>query len=119
MMKKRLLRPIVRRKVIDYDIQGRVVELREQVGDTYLLPSPVHALLFLVSEVGEICDAVLRLEGTPYLRNRKAGDTLRQDLVMEIGDALLMLSTLATQHEVDLNEALTLSIEKARKRVQG
>ncbi len=100
-----------------YDIQSRVAELREQTKDTFLDPPLMHTVLFLVSEIGEVCNAVMRLQKGEYLRGREAGSPLHQDLAMEIGDTLLMLATLTTQHNIDLNEALTLSIEKIRRRV--
>lgn len=97
--------------------QKRVLELRAEAGNKWPGSPPMDAWAFLVTEVGEVGDALLRLgyaQRSDYVRN-----TDRQpDLEAELGDVFLMLCTLATSVHVNLDEALDEVIYRLRKRCQ-
>jgi NTP pyrophosphatase (non-canonical NTP hydrolase) len=85
--------------------QWAVIGLREDIGDKWPNPGIMDSYVFIVTEVGELGDALLRtgygLRGT-YVRNRVKEASIKN----ELGDVLLMLCTLATELGIDLDEAL-------------
>ena len=99
------------------NIQERVWRFREKHGDVWVLPGLRDTLLFVVSEVGELADALIRRhplrEG--YFRTHT---DITSDIEIEIGDALVMLCTLATQLEIDIDHAVEASLNKTRERIE-
>ena len=72
-------------------------------------PDTNQALLFLVSEIGELSDAFVSNQAQ-WVRNNPEKDRSVQD---EIGDVLMMLTVFAASMGVDPIEAL---MEKMRKK---
>lgn len=90
--------------------QTEVVEMREAIGSRWPMPDVLDSWAFLVTEIGEIGDALLRLgygHGGDYLRNHARECDIRS----ELADAYLMLCTLASLLEIDLGEALEECID--------
>ena len=82
--------------------QRAVADLREQLeGTAWRKPDALDTWAFLVTEVAEVGDILLRIERPKYYRNNeKLGD-----LYAELGDVMVMLATLANIYAVDLDEA--------------
>lgn len=66
------------------------------------MPGASNALLFLVSEIGELADAVVHREGT-WVRNNPLKDRSIED---EIGDCMQMLTVTAMQLGLDPLECM-------------
>lgn len=81
-------------------------------------PTTLDSWVFLVTEVGEVGDALIRQgygERSAYSRNRDK----HPDLQKELGDVYLMLCTLATHLGVDLDEALDEVIYALKRKHNG
>lgn len=97
------------------EAQQQVAMLRLEIGDMWPDTDVMDSYVFLVSEVGEVGDALLRLNyghRRDYVRN----NSKRPDLNAELGDVYLMLCTLATCLGIDLDEALQDRIDHLRSR---
>ena len=95
--------------------QQRVALLRLDIGDKWPQPDVMDSYVFLVSEIGEVGDALIRTNHGhrgDYVRN----NTKYVDVAAELGDAYLMLCTLATCLGVDLDTALQDCIDKLRRK---
>lgn len=95
--------------------QQLVADLRAVVGDKWPTPNVFDSWAFLVTEVGELGDVLLRRgygDSQGYVRNNPK----EADLVKELGDVYLMLCTLATCLEVDLGEALQERVAYLQKK---
>lgn len=71
-------------------------------------PDANQALLFLVSEVGELADAFVEGQGA-WVRNHPDKE---RDIKDEIGDVLMMLTAFAHQLGVDPLDALKAKMER-------
>lgn len=85
--------------------QRDVAALRVVIGDKWPHPDAMDSWAFLVTEVGEVGDALLRY-GYGTKQNYSRNNEREADLVKELGDVYMMLCTLATCLEIDLGEAL-------------
>lgn len=88
--------------------QQSIAQLYEDIGDKWVMPTPIDALVWLLTEVGELADVMMRLgygERKDYSRNRDLVVD-RYDLEHELGDVYLMLCALANSLELDLEAAL-------------
>jgi len=95
--------------------QQQVAWLRLDIGDTWPDPDIVDSYIFLVSEIGEVGDALLRANyghRGDYARN----NSKQPDLVAELGDVYLMLCTLATCLGIDLDSALQGRIDHLKEK---
>jgi len=95
--------------------QQKVALLRLDIGDRWPDPDVMDSYVFLVSEVGEVGDALLRQNyghRGDYSRTRAMTD----DIPHELGDVFLMLCTLATCLGIDLDSALQGCIDKLREK---
>lgn len=95
--------------------QQDVATLRLEIGDKWPEPDVMDSYVFLVSEIGEVGDALLRSNyghRGDYSRTRAITD----DIPHELGDVLLMLCTLATCLGIDLDEALQNCIDKLKSK---
>jgi NTP pyrophosphatase (non-canonical NTP hydrolase) len=95
--------------------QHKVSQLRCDLEGEWPYPDTVDSYIFLVSEIGEVGDALLRVgygHRSNYVRNRE------KEVVVaaELGDVYLMLCTLATCLGVDLDDALQDCIDKLRSK---
>jgi len=98
--------------------QRKVAELRLDIGDKWPDPDVMDSWTFLVTEVGEAGDALLRAgygHRTDYSRNSAKESNVRN----ELGDVYLMLCTLATCLGVDLDSALQDRIDHLREKHDG
>lgn len=97
------------------NIQRRVEHFRECYGSSWVLPSIHDTFLFIVSEIGEISDVLLRQLPSrgDYFRMHEA----QVDAEEEIGDAIVMLCTLASQLGIDVEKAVDATLEKIRRKI--
>ncbi|NQU83766.1 MAG: nucleotide pyrophosphohydrolase [Parcubacteria group bacterium] len=72
-----------------------------------------HRVLDLVSEVGEVSKEVLKMSDYGSKESK-----FREEIKSELGDVLFVLSILATDLGVDLEEALDGVLEKYEKRLK-
>ncbi len=79
------------------DLQKAISETRAERG---FVTDPVKIHLLLSEEVGEIASALKRLWSVNY------GAFKRDHLQEEIADAFVLLAALATQFDIDMEEAL-------------
>ena len=85
------------------------------IGDKWPQPDVMDSYVFLVSEIGEVGDALLRGNyghRADYSRN----NTKYVDVAAELGDVFLMRCTLATCLGVDLDTALQDCIDHFREK---
>lgn len=97
------------------EAQQDVALLRLDIGDKWPDPNVMDSYVFLVSEVGEVGDALLRAgygHSADYVRNH----TKYVFIEHELGDVYLMLCTLATKLGIDLDDALQGCIDKLRSK---
>jgi len=94
--------------------QARVAEMRKRLEGRFPLPSIMESWAYLVTEVAEVGDILLRLEAPDHKRNHEEGDAdeLTFNLFLEIGDVQMMLATLATQLSIDLTAATHAACSK-------
>jgi len=78
-------------------------------------PDANSALLFLVSEVGELADAVVSHE-PGWIRNNPEKEINLED---EIGDVLMMLTAFAICHDIDPYQAMLKKFNKKGVDVAG
>lgn len=71
--------------------------------DNYRLPTTEDAFRFLVSEVGEIADCLIRTGSNHYVRNNPDKSI---DLSSELADVIIMAAALAASVDIDIDEAL-------------
>lgn len=67
-------------------------------------------LLFLIEEIGEMAEAVRKIQG------KKKNKKFRADLEKEFGDTLLSIITLANRYGVDLEKAFKKTMNSVEKR---
>ena len=83
--------------------------------DCHLKPMPPYArLLDIESEIGELAKE--------YLKGSKYGTKefeLKDDFLLEFGDVLYSLLSLANELEIDAEKALNLVIEKYKLRIES
>ena len=97
------------------EAQQRVALLRLEIGDEWPGPDVMDSYIFLVSEIGEVGDALLRANHGhrgDYSRNNPK----QADLNAELGDVYLMLCTLATRLGIDLDAALQGCIDHLKEK---
>lgn len=100
------------------NIQSRVSRFRSRYGEVWNTPTPMDCWNFVVQEVAEIGDCLLRNgygQRNDYFRmhSRFEGESA---MTREIGDALIMLCSLATLVGVDIEDAVGMALaEKERK----
>lgn len=93
--------------------QYEVAQLREDLEGHWPHPGPLDTWVFLVTEIGEVGDAMLRLGygELEYLRNNQKNP----DIQHELGDVYLMLITLANHFDINLSCALQDRIDHFRE----
>ena len=67
-------------------------------------------LLFLMEEIGEMAEAIRKING------KKENKKMRADLEKEFGDVLLSIITLANRYDVDLEKAFVKTVKSTEKR---
>lgn len=95
-------------------LQHRVQCFRAEHGWHFALPTVRDAWLFLVTEVAEVGDCLIRL-GYGETGYTRANDK-EPDVAKELGDSAVMLCTLASLLGVDLEAAVEHSLEEIAKR---
>lgn len=74
-------------------------------------PDVIDSYIFLVTEVGEVGDLLMRSGHSLYKYVRNSPDEATPErLAHELGDVMLMLCTLATQLGIDLEAALAVRL---------
>ena len=92
--------------------QQAVADLREKLeGSPWKEPDAMDTWAFLVTEVSEVGDLLLRIERPEYYRNTSK-DADRAKLIYELGDVMVMLATLANIYNIDLDNACYVTINK-------
>lgn len=95
--------------------QDRVVILRQDLHDKWPTPTPMDSWTYLVTEVAEVGDVMLRLgygERGDYARNNEK----KVDLGAEMGDVYLMLCTLANSLLINLDDELGKKMDYLREK---
>jgi NTP pyrophosphatase (non-canonical NTP hydrolase) len=92
---------------------GHNSNLIDLVNDYYAFrgltkPDANQAYLFLVSEIGELADALVSGQGQ-WIRNNPERE---RDIAPEIGDVLMMLTVFAATQGIDPVEALKAKMRK-------
>ena len=103
-------------EITHLDNQEAVRQLREAIEDKWPTPDVIDSYLFLVSEIGEVGDALLRAgygSRGDYIRHHA---TRVRELEAELGQVLLMLCTLASALDIDLRIALAIEVDKVYER---
>ena len=84
---------------------SKIAELQKAISETRaergFVTDPVKIHLLLTEEVGEIASEIKRIWSVNY------GDFSRDRLQEEIADAFVLLAALATQFDIDIEEAVT------------
>lgn len=70
-----------------YEIIDEVRRFYQEVGEAFLLPKPEECIMYAITEMGEVVDAVLR-EQRPHDNRRR---TDKSNVKEEMGDVALML----------------------------
>jgi NTP pyrophosphatase (non-canonical NTP hydrolase) len=100
-------------------ITEQVAALRGDLADKWVWPDVKDSCLFLVTEMGELFDAVLRCPDAngdaPYARCNPRTTTVG-NIADEMADMMIMLATLALAYNVCLEDALKTKIAKLRER---
>ena len=93
--------------------QDMVRSLYEKIGRVWRCPTPNDSLVWLLTEIGELADVMMRLgygQRADYVRNKQVG-VVGSQLLHEIGDVQLMLCALSIALGLDLGDALRKRIE--------
>ena len=80
------------------DLQRRIAAVRAERGFT---TDPVRLLALLVEEVGEVAGELKKTWSANY------PDLVVDELADELADVFVLLSALASEHDIDLGEAVT------------
>ena len=106
--------------------QKRVECFRAEHSRHFAMPTVRDAWLFLVTEVAEVGDCLIRagygnqvpMPGvkSPMPEYSRADNDKPIDMVKELGDTAVMLCTLATLLGVDLYDAMEKSLQEIAKR---
>jgi NTP pyrophosphatase (non-canonical NTP hydrolase) len=73
----------------------------------------IYPLLGLLGEAGELTEKIKRLEKDNY---NISDNTLRKNIIYELGDILWYLTQLSTELDVSLDEIALLNLEKLKSR---
>lgn len=72
----------------------------------YVMPNPDEALMFLVSEIGELADAMVHARKNWVRNNPGEKDGSKEAIANEIGDVLMMLTALGITFGLDPLECM-------------
>ncbi len=72
--------------------------------------------IILTEELGEFCRIIARTAGEQSFKTPKSPQEIKNDLQEEMADILFVLTCLANQLDVDLQEAFTKNLDKKTKR---
>jgi NTP pyrophosphatase (non-canonical NTP hydrolase) len=100
-------------------ITEQVAALRGDLADKWVWPDVKDSFLFLVTEMGELGDAILRcphFQGDEDYARCNPHVTTVNNIADEMADVLIMLATLALAYNVRLEDALKTKIAKLRER---
>ena len=99
------------------NVQKRVAEMRERLRGRYPHPDSIDSWIYLVTEVAEVGDVLLRLKNPDHKRTHEAtGMPLEDQLAKELGDVQMMLCTLANHYRVNLEvECISCCLDKEFK----
>jgi NTP pyrophosphatase (non-canonical NTP hydrolase) len=104
--------------ITDQGVTSQVAALRSDLADRWGWPDARDSFLFLVTEVGELGDAMLRCEGpdggATYARCNPRVTTV-ENIADEMADVMIMLATLALAYNVCLEDALKTKMEYLRR----
>jgi NTP pyrophosphatase (non-canonical NTP hydrolase) len=101
----------------DEDYTDIVAAFRQRVEAHFTTPDLRDSYMYLVTEVGELGDLLLRaLNGDRHTRGRQL-EVRSEDFYDEIGDVLFMLATVAVHLRIPLAEALQHTLSKIESRI--
>jgi len=92
------------------DIQKKVEKF---CTDNSIKTTPESRMLDVVSEVGEVAKEILLMTDYGKMPIKK-----NQEIKTELGDLFFSLITLANHFDVDLEEMLTIALDKYEKRLR-
>ena len=103
------------------DAQRRVAEMRERLKGRFPHPGSMDSWIYLVTEVAEVGDILLRMQNPDHKRTHEDGEEPLQDqLEKELGDVMMMLCTLANHYKVSLElECIACCLDKEYKYGKG
>lgn len=104
---------------MEMTIQNMVQEFRDKYEDVWPTPPPMDCWNYIVQEVAEVGDCLLRLgwgNRDDYLRMHDRLED-RVDLITELGDVVLMVATLCSLMEVDMDIALDMALEEKERKI--
>jgi len=92
------------------DLQSHVDSWIKEIGVRYF--SPLTNLAILMEEVGELARLMARKYGDQSFKEGESEENIKR----ELGDILFVVSCLANQMDVSLEEAVKLTLEKNTRR---
>ncbi len=99
--------------------QVRVAQMRALLEGKYPHPDSRDSWMYLVTEVAEVGDVLLRMKNPGDKRtNRNVFASLEEQLAEELGHVQMMLCTLASHYGVDLENECSLACE-VKERTYG
>jgi len=102
------------------DWQREVELFRNTIGEIYpewAMPSAVDALLYTFQELGEVSSEMMRSGYADRVYSRNSLDLGREQLTIELGQALMMLCTTGSALGLDLGGALAAALEYQEKKL--
>lgn len=99
--------------------QELVEQLYKDLEGKWHKPATFTAWAFLVTEVAEVGDVLLRQGHLGIFARNHEKPSGREELIKELGDTYLMLCALANTLDVDLNDALDMSIHSIMNKHGG
>jgi NTP pyrophosphatase (non-canonical NTP hydrolase) len=90
------------------DDQRLVRHVRERTGHKWRQPSVVDCERFILQELGELSDALMRAgyADENYARNHQRAGTVDERVRHELGDVIMMVVSLCNLLELDASELL-------------
>ncbi len=96
----------------DYQKESRVTAIYPEQGDNFIYPA-----LGLVGESGEVADKIKKLiRDKGISKPSQVDETIKKEIIKELGDVLWYVSQLATEFKVKLEDVAEQNIIKLRDR---
>ena len=72
--------------------------------------------LLMAEECGEVCRMIARIHGEQSFKKERKKEEMDIELKTELADLLFVITCICNQLEIDINEALELSMNKKSQR---
>jgi len=98
----------------DYQKQSRVTAIYPDAGDNFIYPT-----LGLVGEAGEFAEKIKKLmRDSQVTKPSQVNDTVKQEVLKELGDVLWYTAQLASEFDVSLEDVAQNNIQKLQDRMK-